>query len=139
MKRKATFLMAATALVASAVTLGGCGMVTSTTDATVDTTHATTNSTSHSYNWADNHRATRFVNTDIDAIREQAARGYGDELDTLATLLHDPHQAEFSLWMQRHYTVLFSGLKRPADLLERIHRLRANTVASRSREARGEG
>lgn len=137
MKRKATFLMAATALSVSATALSGCGVVTSTTDAIADSTHQATNttsSTSHSFDAADyNHRAQRFVKTDIDAIREQAARGYGDELDTLATLLHEPNQAEFSRWMQRHYATLFSRLNRPTDLLQRIRRLRAqSTVAWRN-------
>ena len=116
--------------------LTGCSAVVSTTNAVADAAHQTTrmtSSTSDSFEDAGyQHRAKRFVNTDIDAIRRQAARGYGDELDALAVLLHEPHRAAFPRWMQAHYAALFSNLQRPAQLLDRIHRLQDETEASDS-------
>ena len=121
-----------------AVLLGltGCSAVVSTTNAVADAAHQTTrmtSSTSDSFEDAGyQHRAKRFVDTDIDAIRRQAARGYGDELDTLAVLLHEPHRATFPRWMQAHYAALFSNLQKPAQLLDRIHRLQNESQAAKS-------
>ncbi|HYW77114.1 MAG TPA: DUF3015 family protein [Gammaproteobacteria bacterium] len=123
-------------LFAVLLALSGCSAVVSTTNAVADAAHQTTrmtSSTSDSFEDAGyRHRAKRFVDTDIDAIRRQAARGYGDELDALAVLLHEPNRAAFPRWMQAHYADLFSNLQKPAQLLDRIHRLQRKTEASDS-------
>lgn len=63
----------------------------------------------------------QFVKSDIDAIRAEAARGYGEEISTLAYLLHEPDASELGRWMQRHYVELFVGLEQPEQLLDRIN------------------
>lgn len=108
--------------------MSGCSLVTTTTDAVADGFRATTNttsSTSHSFQTADAHsRAVQFVKSDIDAIRADAARGQGEEISTLAYLLHEPNTAAFGRWMQTHYVELFTGLEKPEQLLVRIDRYR---------------
>src|SRR5699024_526456 len=97
------------------------------TDATVDGIHSTTNttsSTSHSFGDSARSQAVRFVRTDIDAIRVDAARGHGEEIDSLAYLLNEPDSAAFARWMQAHYVELFTGLADPAQLLDRIDQYR---------------
>ena len=69
-----------------------------------------------------------FVESRFDAIRYDAARGYGENLDTLATLLGEPDRAEFARWMKAHFGDLFVGLDTPSELLVRIE-------AQRSRES----
>lgn len=112
-------------IAAAASLMGGCSLITATTDATVDGIHATTNttsSTSHSFNADARSRAVQFVRTDIDAIRVEAARGHGEEIDSLAYLLNEPDSAAFGRWMQAHYVELFVGLDKPEQLLTRIDR-----------------
>ena len=65
-----------------------------------------------------------FVDSRFAAIRYDAARGYGENLDTLATLLGEPDRAEFAHWMKAHFENLFVGLDRPSELLVRIEVLR---------------
>ena len=119
---------AVTIALAAAGLMSGCSLVTSTTDAVADGFHATTDttsSTSHSLDTADAHsHAVRFVKSDIDAIRADAARGHGEEISTLAYLLHEPNAAAFGRWMQAHYVELFVGLEKPEQLLARIDRYR---------------
>lgn len=132
--RKTHIHLAQTATIALAVgSMSGCSLVTSTTDAVADGFHATTNttsSTSHSFQTADaNSRAVQFVKSDIDAIRADAARGHGEEISTLAHLLHEPDTAAFGRWMQAHYVELFTGLEKPEQLLGRIDRYRYENEA----------
>lgn len=61
-----------------------------------------------------------FVEARFAAIRYDAARGYGENLDTLATLLGEPDRVEFARWMKAHYGDLFVGLDAPSQLLVRI-------------------
>lgn len=120
-------LRKAAIIVAAASLMSGCSLITATTDATVDGIHATTNttsSTSHSFDADARSRAVQFVRTDLDAIRVDAARGHGDEIDSLAYLLNEPDPAAFGRWMQAHYVELFVGLDKPEQLLTRIDRYR---------------
>jgi len=128
--RKACIDLTQTVIIALAAAglMSGCSLVTSTTDAVADSFHATTDttsSTSHSLDTADAHsRAVQFVKSDIDAIRADAARGHGEEISTLAYLLHEPNATAFGRWMQTHYVELFVGLEKPEQLLVRIDRYR---------------
>lgn len=117
-------------LIASVLPLAaGCSLITSTNDAIVDSFHATTNSsssTSHSFGdqSKSNTRAVAFVQSQLPSIREDAARGQGEDLDTLAYLLGENDPQAFAKWMQGHYQVLFTDLKQPKDLLTRINTYR---------------
>ncbi|MDN5848392.1 MAG: DUF3015 domain-containing protein [Nitrococcus sp.] len=128
--QKAYIDLTQTVAIALAVagSLSGCSLVTSTTDAIAESVHATTDatsSTSHSFDSDDAHaRAAQFVKSDIDAIRADAARGHGEEISTLAYLLHEPNATEFGRWMQAHYVELFVGLENPEQLLTRIDHAR---------------
>lgn len=126
-------ILALCVLAAAAVPLAGCSEVMTTTNAVADAAHSVSRMTSSTSRSADaareDHSARRFVDMNINAIQAQAARGYGDDVRTLAMLLHDPHPRRFGHWMQRHYRALFVGLKRPADLLMRVRQLRAAGVA----------
>ncbi|ORE86432.1 hypothetical protein ATO7_14083 [Oceanococcus atlanticus] len=66
----------------------------------------------------------RYVATQIDWIRRDAARGEGESLAALAELLNENDSAEFSRWTQQNYALLFANLEQPTDLLQRIHSLR---------------
>lgn len=66
-----------------------------------------------------------FVESRFAAIRYDAARGYGENLDTLATLLGEPDRAEFARWMKAHYSDLFVGLDAPSELLVRLETQRS--------------
>lgn len=120
-------------LAAAMIPLAGCSGLMVTTNSIAEATHQSSRMSSDSTRSddaaLDAHSATRFVDTDIDAIRTEAARGYGDEVQTLAVLMHEPHPARFGRWMQRHYQALFVGLARPTDLLRRIRHLRAGREA----------
>lgn len=126
---------------AAASLMSGCSLVTSTTDAVANSVHATTDTTSsttHSLDTADAHsRAVRFVKSDIDAIRADAARGHGEEISTLAYLLHEPNTAAFGRWMQAHYVELFVGLEKPEQLLTRIDRYRHEMRTASASNAQG--
>ncbi len=66
----------------------------------------------------------RYVATQIDWIRRDAARGEGESLAALAELLNEQDSAEFSQWTQQNYALLFTNLDQPTDLLTRIRTLR---------------
>lgn len=115
------------AIITAAAMMSGCALITAATDATVDGFHATTNATSsssHSFNTEARSQAVQFVRSDIDAIRTDAARGHGEEIDALTDLLHEPNADEFGRWMQVHYAQLFDGLDQPEQLLTRIDKYR---------------
>ena len=120
------FILAASVLPLAA----GCSLITSTNDAIVNSFHATTNSsssTSHSFGGDQSKRngqAVAFVQSQLPYIRADAARGSGEDLNTLAYLLGEKNQQAFAQWMQSHYQVLFTNLKQPRDLLTRIHTYR---------------
>jgi len=61
-----------------------------------------------------------FVNDRFKAIRAEAARGQGENVETLAAMLGEPDRKEFARWMQTNYTPLFTDLKTPDELLARI-------------------
>ena len=93
--------------------LGGCAI--GDVGNLIEVSRTTTSTSSAS---TDNKSA--FVESRFAAIRYDAARGYGENLDTLATLLGEPDRAEFARWMKAHYGDLFVGLDTPSELLARI-------------------
>lgn len=131
---RARFILATCVLPLAA----GCSLITSTNDAIVDSFHATTNSsssTSHSFGGDQSKRngqAVAFVQSQLPYIREDAARGSGEDLNTLAYLLGEKDPQAFAQWMQGHYRVLFTHLKQPRDLLTRIHAYRHAERTKRS-------
>ena len=66
----------------------------------------------------------RFVASQIEWIRSDAARGEGESLAALAQLLNEPDQQAFGQWTQENYQALFANLDQPTDLLNRIQTLR---------------
>lgn len=84
----------------------------------IEVSHTTT-STSSTTGSSKNER-TAFVESRFAAIRYDAARGYGENLDTLASLLGEPDRREFARWMKANYRDLFAGPDIPSQLLARI-------------------
>ena len=70
---------------------------------------------------------TAFVNDRFKAIRADAARGEGENVDALAAMLGEPDRKEFARWMQTNYAPLFTDLKKPDDLLTRIQSRRGSS------------
>jgi hypothetical protein len=108
--------------------LAGCSFLSTTADgvsATVDSmTQAT--STTFASSTGDDASKSAFVNTRIEAIRFEAARGEGEHLDSLAALLGEPDRAAFARWMKDNYGQLFAGLREPQELLTRIEQRRGS-------------
>ena len=67
--------------------------------------------------------STDFVNERYDAIRQDAAAGGGENIDALASLMGMHNSHALALWMQAHYSKLFSKQSRPVDLITRIEKL----------------
>ena len=62
----------------------------------------------------------RFVDQRYVAIRKDAARGAGENIDALAQLMGKQDKKAFAVWMQGNYDELFTGLDKPVDLIARI-------------------
>ena len=124
----------------------GCSTMTVATHQSVDVTaqsaNASTQATRASFNaTTDSTRDTRqatyrsslaFVRTNMQPIRREAARGYGDNVTALAALLHVSHRQAFARWMQRNYQPLFSDVNGPGQLLKRIYARRGMTLPAQS-------
>jgi len=61
-----------------------------------------------------------FVDVRLASIQQDAAKGEGENLEALADLMGKKDKQAFSNWMQSNYDVLFSDLKKPAELISRI-------------------
>lgn len=117
-----------TLLLTVAATLGGCAL-TDVTSVPFDVASTVANSASSSSSGGDESpdRAslqTHYVATQIDSIREDAARGHGEALEVLALLLEEPDVHAFGSWTRANYDELFSGLRQPTELLARLDTLR---------------
>jgi hypothetical protein len=96
--------------------LSGCA-----TETTTDTLQSPTNTVSDVLSsTSPTSSKSAFVNDRFKAIRAEAAKGQGENLDTLAAMLGESDRTEFGRWMQTNYAPLFTDLKRPDDLLTRI-------------------
>ena len=122
--RQNTFLLAIT------VTLGGCALTDVTSvpfDVASTVADSATSSSSSSGGDESADRAslrTHYVATQIDSIREDAARGHGEALEVLALLLNENDVSAFGLWTRANYAELFTDLEQPTELLARIDTLR---------------
>ncbi len=112
------------------VALGGCSLFTSTTDGIAagfgSTTDASGSTTPDSKS-ARGVQAEAFVRERFEAIRFEAARGGGENIDALAMLLGESDRAQFGRWMKQNYAGLFRDLEQPVELLVRIEARRARS------------
>jgi hypothetical protein len=104
------------------------------TDASSQSTRRAFNASSDSSSGSDQQRyqsSLDFLKTDLEPVRREAARGHGDELTSLSVLLHTGHPQQFARWMQANYQPLFTDLKGPRQLLNRIYARRGMVPPSR--------
>jgi|GEM_PF-1111430 len=128
-----TIRMAALALAGSA--LAGCSQITVTSDTIVDGTariadattnavNATSNVTTNTANDVDSrtHAARReFVGSQMAMIKRDAARGQGENLETLAYMMHADDTQAFEQAVQSHYQALFAGDANAEQWLQRLY------------------
>mgnify|MGYP005845455693 CR=1 FL=1 len=113
--------------------LSACSALSTTTDgiaAGFGSTTDATGSTTPDGKSAAGARPEAFVRHRFEAIRFEAARGEGENIETLAMLLGERDRAGFGQWMKRHYATLFADLRQPVDLLTRIERGRGHSHSS---------
>lgn len=60
-----------------------------------------------------------FIDKRYAAIRQEAARGGGENIDALAQLLGKQDSKQLGQWMQANYEQLFDG-QQPQDLMARL-------------------
>jgi hypothetical protein len=101
------------------ISLGGCTFIATTTNGITNSVESVSDATSSTTDKISGKDAA-FVETRFAAIRSDAARGYGENLDSLAVLLGEQDRAEFAGWMKQNYAMLFSDLSAPRELLARI-------------------
>lgn len=77
-------------------------------------------------------KSAAFVDKRFAAIRAQAARGAGEDLDSLATLRGETDRAAFARFMKERYGDLFTGLEQPRELLVRLDRFRGRNASQRT-------
>ncbi len=66
-----------------------------------------------------------FINTRYAAIRQDAARGQGENLEALAQLLGEKDSGQLAGWMQSNYQQLFSQGQTSADLMAKLEQFKA--------------
>jgi hypothetical protein len=110
--------------------LSACSAFSTTTDGIAagfgSTTDATGSTTPDSKS-ARGEQSEAFVRHRFEAIRFEAARGEGENIDALAVLLGEHDRAAFGQWMKRNYATLFADLRQPVDLLARIEQGRGQS------------
>lgn len=125
-----------TALALAGTALAGCSQITVTSDTIVDGTariadattnavNATSDVTTHTANDVDarTHAARReFVDSQMAMIKRDAARGQGENLETLAYMMHADNTRAFEQDVQSHYQVLFAGDTNAEQWLQRLYR-----------------
>lgn len=104
-------------IICAAVWLGGCGMPGTTTDVAQSVTNTVTDA---SKSTTPDKKKSAFVNDRFDAIRFEAAKGGGENVEALAVLLGEPDAQAFARWMKTNYAPLFADLRKPDELLVRI-------------------
>lgn len=123
-----------TALAFVGIATAGCSQITVTSDTVVNGTSrladATTNAaratsdatTNASNSYAQSHDARRkFVTSQYDMLKREAARGEGEDLDTLAYMMSAQNKQAFSAELQSHYASLFSGQQNADAFLSRLY------------------
>jgi predicted small secreted protein len=107
-------------LLSACALLAGCETVTDLGQSATDTvSSAVSSSTPESSKRA-------FVNDRFKAIRAEAAKGQGENVEALAAMLGERDRQEFARWMQANYAPLFTDLKTPDELLARIENRRGD-------------
>ncbi len=122
--RHVTFLT-----VFAAFLLGGCSLISTTTDTTAQLAEGITNATASTSDGISGQdpaeeaalaRASRFVGSQWAFVRRDAAAGHGENLDALARLLGEPDHAAFGHWMQTNYQSLFDVERSPRELVDYV-------------------
>lgn len=61
-----------------------------------------------------------FIDTRYAAIRQDAARGQGENIEALAQLMGEENSAQLAGWMQTHYDTLFTQGQTSAELMSKL-------------------
>ena len=107
--------------------VSGCSIINTVGDGLSSSVEGITDVTSSS---TSDEASASFVETRFASIRTEAARGEGENLDSLARLLGEPDRADFARFMQKRYGELFTGLQQPRELLARIDRYRGTQTGA---------
>ncbi len=91
-------------------TISACTAITDVTSSTSSTTDTVTPDVT----------LNNFIDKRYDAIRNDAARGQGENIDALSQLMGEQDSASFAIWMQKNYEQLFSHNEKPADLITKL-------------------
>ncbi len=99
--------------------IGGCGITINAVETVSDTLQTVTDITGSTSGalGGDDESAREFVANNYDTLSSEAARGGGSAVDSLAELLGEEDNNEFSRWLQMHYDEIFSSEE---GALERI-------------------
>ena len=131
----------------------GCSQITVTSDTIVDGTariaDATTNAVQQTSNgttnasrsaFAQNHDARRkFVDSQYAMLKNEAARGHGEDLNALAYMMRAEDKQAFAARVQSNYDVLFSGKATGDAFLTRLYDVMGapSDMAAQQRVAQG--
>lgn len=132
---RATIRLGAVALLGTAV--AGCSQITITSDTIVDgtariadaTTNAVEGTSNVTTNTADDvdartHAARReFVGSQMAMIKREAARGQGENLETLAYMMHAEDTQAFKAKVQANYQRLFANDAEAEQWLTRLYQV----------------
>lgn len=108
--------------VAASGIFSGCSILNTASEGIGSVTDVTSSTTS-------DEKSAAFVDKRFAAIRAQAARGEGEDLDSLAMLRGETDRAAFARFMKERYGDLFTGLEQPRELLVRLDRFRGRNVS----------
>ena len=68
-----------------------------------------------------------FIDRRFEAIKNDAARGGGENIDALAQLLGEKNPDAFAQFMRVNYDKIFANLEQPEGLVARIHEISVNS------------
>lgn len=91
-------------------TMSACTAITDVTSSTSSTTDTVTPDVT----------LNNFIDKRYDAIRKDAARGQGENIEALSQLMGEEDSASFASWMQKNYAQLFGNNDKPADLITKL-------------------
>lgn len=107
--------------------LGACSVINTVGEGLSSTVEGITNVTSST---TSDDKSASFIEDRFASIRAEAARGEGENLDSLAKLLGETDRADFARFMKARYADLFTDLEQPRDLLSRIDRYRGRRAGA---------
>ncbi len=105
--KKITRVLIVTSIV---INLSACAVFTEVSSSTSSTSDAVTPDVT----------LNEFVNKRYVAIRHDAAKGGGENLDALAQLLGKNDKDAFANQMQNNFDVIFKNIKQPSEIIARI-------------------